>query len=68
MKRRDAMNTLKVGLLVAVILALSSCGMSLGETSFGTTSYLVEHNRKLEIVRGARDEPEAVQHNARWVK
>jgi hypothetical protein len=36
-----------------LIFTLSACGASVGTAAFGTTGFMVEHNRKMSIMRDA---------------
>jgi hypothetical protein len=45
-----------------LICTSAACGASIGETAIGSTSFLVEHNRKLSIIRVVPDPDEYSGH------
>lgn len=53
-----------------LVVTLQACGISAGETCWGTTGYLVEHNRKVAITRNGEETTNTQSGAAmsRWAK
>lgn len=56
-------------LLLLTLSSIIGCGASVGTAAFGTTGFMVEHNRKLVIMHDAETPSDRYQQQVRtWEK
>lgn len=55
-------------ILLITLLSLSACGASLGDSAFGTTGFMVEHNRKIDLLRSALTPSDRANNIRTWEK
>jgi len=55
-------------ILLITLLSLSACGASLGNNAWGTTGFMVEHNRKIDLLRSAFTPSDRASNVRTWEK